>query len=279
MRYLTIKRAKRFVACLAKMKVYIEDHERADINIGGVPCRRLGELKNGEEATYMVTSGAAKVFVIADTLSKNFCNEYYQLEEGEEDVVLTGRNEFNPASGNAFRFDNNNSEGAVANRKRGTRIGVIVLIVAAAIGFVIGIIIGLNTFPETFSAEGMSITVTDEFIETDVQGYTLVLGSPDVAIFAIKEEFNLFDSEYSLDEYAELVIDANEFDVTLKSVDGLLYFEREFTNTEENVTYRYYSFVYEGKDAFWFIQFAVEVEKAPEYVEDIFEWARSVEFS
>ena len=44
---LTIKRNKSFVGCLAKLKVWIED-EAGELVIGGVPCRLLGDLKNGE---------------------------------------------------------------------------------------------------------------------------------------------------------------------------------------------------------------------------------------
>ncbi len=42
-----------------------------------------------------------------DALSKNYCNDFYALPEGTEDISLTGRNCFNPGTGNAFRFDNN----------------------------------------------------------------------------------------------------------------------------------------------------------------------------
>ena len=62
-------------------------------------CRRLGDLKNGEEKTFLVGESAARVFVIADKLSKNYCNEFYPLPEGEEDVVLTGKNCFNLSAG------------------------------------------------------------------------------------------------------------------------------------------------------------------------------------
>ena len=141
MRKLTIKRTKSFVACLAKMKVYIEDPTANELLIGDVPCRKLGDLKNGEEKTFEIGDGAAKIFVIADKLSKNFCNEFYELPEGQEDIFLTGKNYFNLASGNAFRFDNNESAAALENRKRGTGKGVVVLIVAIIVGFIVGFVI------------------------------------------------------------------------------------------------------------------------------------------
>ena len=146
MRKLTIKRTKTFVACLMKMKVYIEDHSAGEIVINDVPCRKLGDVKNGEEKTFEIEDGAAKVFVIADKLSKNFCNDFYQLPEGTEDIVLSGKNYFNPINGNAFRFDNNDNAAASTNRKRGTRIGIIVMVVAFVVGAVIGFLIVSKLF-------------------------------------------------------------------------------------------------------------------------------------
>ena len=58
MRNLTIKRTKSYVACLAKMKVYIEDRVSGDLVINGVSCRKLGTLKNGEEATRIAISSS-----------------------------------------------------------------------------------------------------------------------------------------------------------------------------------------------------------------------------
>lgn len=138
MRKLTIKRTKTFVGCAAKMKVYIEDTENREIEIGNVPLKKIGELKNGEEKTFEITENQVKVFVIADTVSKDFCNEYYQLTAGAEDVALSGKNKLNLARGNAFCFDNNENEEVLENRKKGQKKGAAVLIVAAIIGFVIG---------------------------------------------------------------------------------------------------------------------------------------------
>ena len=138
MRNLTIKRKKKSVACLVKMKVYIEDAQSNELIISGVPCRKLGDLKNGEEKTFEIGENAAKVFVIADTLSKDYCTEFYQLSEGQDDIVLTGENYFNPANGNAFRFDNNNSAEVLAARKKGNKKGTVILVIAIIVGFIIG---------------------------------------------------------------------------------------------------------------------------------------------
>ena len=141
MRKLTIKRRKTFVACLMKLKVYIEDPSAGELTINGVACRKLGDIKNGEEKTFEIGEQAARVFVIADTLSKNYCNEFYELPERQDDISLSGKNCFNPANGNAFRFDNNTSAAALENRKRGLKKGVVVLIVSIVVGAAVGFLI------------------------------------------------------------------------------------------------------------------------------------------
>ena len=133
MRNLTILRKKTFVACLGKMRVYIEDASSCELVINNIPCRKLGSLKNGEQKTFEIPEQAARIFVIADTLSTGFCSEVYSLPEGSEDITLAGRNKFNPARGNAFCFDNNETEEAKQNRKHGNKRGVVVLIVAAIV--------------------------------------------------------------------------------------------------------------------------------------------------
>lgn len=104
MRKLTIKRKKSFVASLAKLKVYIED-PAGELDITGIKCRLLGTLANGEEKSFYIEENAAKVFVIADKMSRDYCYDCRNLPEGNEDIYLTGKNAFNPATGNAFRFE------------------------------------------------------------------------------------------------------------------------------------------------------------------------------
>ena len=291
MRNLTVRRAKSFVACLAKMRVYIEDREAGKTMINNVPCRKLGTLKNGEEKTFQIGEQAAKVFVIADRLSKGFCNEFYQLSEGQDDIILLGRNKYSLVTGNAFRFDNNDSEEVLANRKRSKRKGVGVLIVAAILGFIIGIVsnsgLFLNLFSDTtveekvFSSDGISFTLTDEFRETEIEGYTVAYESPYMAVFAMKEDFSLLEGfgEYTLEEYAELVILATSLGSTeAENVDGLICFDYDFTNPETNVAYKYYTYVFKTNNAFWAVQFVTVLEDAEEYEAQIFEWAKAIDF-
>ncbi len=288
MRNLTIRRKKRFVACLAKMKVYIEDNESGNFFINSIPCRKLGDLKNGEEKTFTISNNKARVFVIADSLSKGYCNEFYSIPEGEEDVVLSGKNCFNLASGNAFRFDNVTDEEVLNNRKKGTKKGIIVLAVSAVIGLAIGFFSSSLIFndsipaPKTFESEGLQITLNDSFEEHPVDGYTLCYDSSDAAVFALKEEFVLMEGfeDNTLAEYAQMIIDNNDFgdDVKVETYGELTGFEYDFFNSETGDNIYFLTVVYKSKDAFWMIQFATPAGGAEEYRDVFAEWAKSVSF-
>lgn len=291
MRNLTIKRAKSFVGCLAKMKIYIEDPAAGDTEIGGVSCRRLGELKNGEEKTFSVCEQAAKVFVIADSLSKGYCSEYYQLADGSEDICLSGKNKFDPAAGNAFRFDSNDSAEVAAYRKGGKHKGLPILIGALVAGCIIGVGIGFICIKggaaatekaKTFSAAGMQITLTDSFRETDTDNFTVAYDSAKAAVFALREPFTLMDGMENNDlmQYADLVINANSLgDAAVKTADGLTWFEYSADNTELNTTYCYYAYVYKAADAFWLVQFVAAEDDAAQYAPQFAKWAKTVTFS
>lgn len=141
MRNLTVKREKSFVACLITMKVFAEDKEHGETVIDGTPCRRIGELKNGEEKTFPIGEDDVKIFVIADELSKSFCFDCYALPAGSEDVFLSGRNRFSLSSGNSFRFDNNDS--AESRRKKSGHRGTAVMIISVIVG--IAIVVAAST--------------------------------------------------------------------------------------------------------------------------------------
>lgn len=103
------------------MKVYIEDRASSDIVIDNVPCRKLGNLKNGETKAFQIGDEPARVYVIADKMSRNYCNDFYQLFYGTEDVFLAGKNKYNQITGHPFMFHNNNNPEAIANRKNAKR--------------------------------------------------------------------------------------------------------------------------------------------------------------
>ena len=289
MRNLIIKRNKTFVGCAMSLKVYVEDAMSTEIKINGVSCRKLGTIKNGEEKSFLIDNEAVKVFVIADKLSKDYCNEFYKVPEGQEDIYISGKCKYNPANGNAFRFDGVTDEEVLANRKKGNKKGLIVLVIALVVGMLVGAIPGLSgvfdnvkVTAEQFAVDNMQITLTNEFTTESYQGYNGVFASKEVAVFVLKEDFSLLENfeDYTLQQYGELVIDNNGLtgSVELNEVEGICYFDYEYNNTEENTTYYYMSTLFKSDDAFWIIQFAVPAEAAESSLPQLIEWAKTITF-
>ncbi|MGN0807676.1 MAG: hypothetical protein ACI4MN_04425 [Candidatus Coproplasma sp.] len=145
MKKITITRNKAYAACLAKANIYVCDGgDVYDLEINGFRCKHYGKIKNGETRTIEVPDTATRVYITFDKLSAGYCNDVYILPEGIEEINLTGKCEFNPATGNAFRFDNNDNPEALSNRSKGTNKGVIILVVCVCVGSVVGFIIGFS---------------------------------------------------------------------------------------------------------------------------------------
>ncbi len=285
MRYLTIQRNKSFVACLMKVKVYIEDPNSSEIKIQGVPCRKIGELKNGEQQTFMIGDEKLRIYVIADKLSKNYCCDFYEVPEGTENIFLSGACKYNPLSGNAFRFDGIPTEEMKYRRKHGIKKGIAVFAIALVIGIIIGLattLIPLFVKPDSkeFTKSGVSITLNEDFAEESIEGFDVTYSSNSMAVFMQESEFD-GDEEFAamtVDEYCDAVIKANGKNSEILHKDGLTYYEFSYIS-DQSINYRYVCFVYKTEDSFWFVQFAVEETNYTLYEDDIFTYAKSVKFN
>ncbi len=286
MRKLTVKRQKSFVGCLGTMKVYIENAGDSDIVIGDTPCKFLGKLKNGEEKTFEITESSAKVYVIADKLSKNYCNDFFAVPAGNEDVYLSGKNSFNPITGNPFRFDGVTDEESQINRKKTSKRGVLIFTVSIILGIIIGLYSsGLfspkYTSPAVFDADRFAIELTDDFRENSElateNGLYACFESSDVAVLILCEEFAYlegFDVE-TAEDYAKLFIEANAMtDSKVETDNGICHFD--YTAVSEGKTFYYFAACLKGKDAFWMFQFVTQEKDFAKFEERIYEWASSI---
>ena len=136
---------------------------------------------------------------------------------------------------------------------------------------------------KTFSVSGMQITLTDSFSEMELDGYEAAYSTRDVLVIMLKESFDLTTSAGISDfaGYAETVHQGNEnySPTELMTEEGLTYFEYTFLNTDENKTYKYFTVMLEGTDAFWTVQFACEVSEYDGYKSYFVNWAKSIQFS
>lgn len=288
MRKLTIKRKKSFVASLAKLKVYIED-PAGELDITGIKCRLLGTLANGEEKSFYIEENAAKVFVIADKMSRDYCYDCRNLPEGNEDIYLTGKNAFNPVTGNAFRFEGGTDEEVAKRHKESKKGGLIVLITAIVIGLTAAWIIGSGVTyskkkatPKDFSYEEMTITLTALFKEEEVEGRT-VFTSNDVAVFVLRENFVAGDidlSGYTVRGYAELARENNPVmaDATYEETDGVPNMVYTYAG-DDGKTYVYFTTFYKSSDAFWIVQYFVNESGYESRKPKFIEWAKTVHFA
>lgn len=294
MRKLTVKRTKSFVGCLMKLKVYIEDPASSEIMINDTPCRKLGELKSGEEQSFEISEAPAKVFVIADKLSKDYCNDFYQLSEGSEDIYLSGKNKYNPANGNAFRFDNNdNNIEVLQNRKKGSRKGILVLIAAILVGFVIGFAITSGLFsnifkkaakPQTFTADNLRITLNETYAlsEEDYSDYEGVFENDSSMVLILKDDFETLEElkSYTPEQYGKVLIDLYQLKTSEIKTDenGNTYFEYEYTDSETDGTLVYQDYIFKSSDGFWLVQFVCDKQDHEVYAPRFTEWANTVTF-
>lgn len=104
MRMLTIKRNKSFAGFLGKVQVYISD-AAGDLEIRGHLCKKLGDLKNGEEKSFTIENTAATVYIIGDKSTRDFCMDAMTISAGTAEVQLSGKLILDPQNGNPFVFD------------------------------------------------------------------------------------------------------------------------------------------------------------------------------
>ena len=284
MRNLTITRLKSFVACAVAMKVYIEDPDSQELTIDGIPCRRLGKLKNGETAVFPIPEREARIYVIADKASRNYCNDYYPIPAGTGDVTITGKNKFNPFLGNPFRFDGITDPEILGHRKKGNKKAAVVMAASIVIGLLVGI--GSVSFrtsvvkPQEFSASGMTITLNNQFKKTSYEGFTQCFESKSVLVMTLQEPFTLMDGleDYTLEEYSQAVMTSNGRDPsTLKQEKGVMYFDYTAKGSD-SADYYYCVTLHKAPDAFWVIQFATPVSNQNKLHDQFLTWAADITF-
>ena len=168
---------------------------------------------------------------------------------------------------------------------KGMWIAVAVLIVLAALSPVLSSLKQEDSTPQgdgspqDFSAEGLTITLTNDFATEDADGYTFCFDSEQVAVLGLKEEFALQEGaeDYTLEEYGALVIESNGLDAALEQRDGILCFTYEYA-ADKDATYFYLVTLFKTDDAFWMVQFISLTEDAEALQPTFVEWAKSITF-
>lgn len=281
MRKVYLTRDKSFVGALGKLNVYVEDNVNPETTIASIPCRHVCKIKNGETVSFDITEDAVKVIVIADQLSKNYCNDYYQVPSGVGDVEIGGKCTYNPGAGNPFRFHGVTDEDALANRKRTGRKGIITTIIAVIIGLVIGFAMNMDTLfekPKTFSSNSFEITLNTSFDDTYDDGH-YYFASKDVSVVATVFRYAEYAGVTSMteQEFLDYLKTRGKFDVSsqMKTEEGLHIVEEKAESVAGNIG-SYFTVFIKADDGFYIFEFGCENENYQEYRPQFIEWAKSI---
>lgn len=276
MRNITITRRKTFVGCAMKDQVYIRDEAAPELTIDGVPCRKIGSLKNGETQTFQLPEGEQELFLIVDKVSKDYCYARAAVP-AEGDAEFSGKHHFVFGS-NPFRFDG--QEVTPSQKKKGRK-GNVIGIGAVIVGVILGLLLtqGLQVLnKKTFTKDNFQITLTNSFEEEALEGFFTAYTSKTAFVFVLQEDKAWFGEDATLEEYAQLVLEANgRTQLTANQGDGFLWFT--FTETPEDQELYYMAVCCESEDMFWVINFATPVENKESFHDTFLEWAASIEFT
>lgn len=299
MRNLTIINNTTHVPSLSKTKIYVEDHAMPDTVINGIPCRKLGVVKNGESATFKIAEKPAIVFAVTSRGLKNYYSECYEINGEYGDVVLSGKRHFSPFKASPFVFEGGGSEEVNENRKKAFKklmMGVLIFfgaLVLLSTLFNMGSFIGsfeggAVSVPEwkeeapekNFSVNGMSITLTENFYDFKDNNYTVVFDSQKMTIFVSevtyenKEEFDKLTAK----SFLESQISSHNFEnVEVQNEDDLWYFivATQSSNSSINVNY---AFGFKTDKSCWLVNFVLSESNFENLKDDIFAWAKSIKF-
>lgn len=295
MRKLIINREKSFVGSLSKCKVYVRSTDNKGIKFRKEKYKKLGTLKNGEEAVFQIPDEETKILVVPSTIYRDYCNDIAGIPVGVNDVRLSGKMVYNPFLYNPFQFSDPVSEETMKNRKKNKKFVtflcvfyILLILIGGLIGFSLAM---AESEPKTFSVDEMQITLTEDFSEIKFDDYDAGFTNHDyLSITVIKddiksteehkdltlEEFGINTANYIQENYLG---EYGGYCSDFKSENGFYYIEYQI-NYEDGTANYYKEYFYEVTDGFWRVCFGCATEqKYIAYYNSFDEWASSVTFT
>ena len=279
MRNLTVFRKKSFVGSLMKDQVYIRDAANPELTIAGVPCRKVGTVKNGGKLTISAGEEEQQIFLIADKVSKDYCYGTATVPAGTEDAELSGKHKFVLGS-NPFVFEGvEQTPEEQTQQKKNNRKGIAIFIAAILVGGLLGVAVSGGLFDSTaaykrFTEQDFQITLAEDFSQTQLSDFFAVYESKTAVAFVLREEKELFEG-YTLDDYADLILEVNQrTDLAKHSAGDYIWFEYNDTPDGQELYYR--AACYESQEAFWVVSIATPAGNKEKYSDRIGDWLDSV---
>ena len=284
MRMLTVTRVKNSTARFKRVILYREDPQSPTEWVGGVPCRRLGSLRNGEMNIFSIPEEETCLITVVEG---EVPVENYTVPAGSGQVILSGCCQGKPA---AFIFGCANVR---PEMPRGVKIALLALLPTVLLvtfllsfGTVTGILPPLPSKeqPRNYSGDGYVITLTDQFIPMQMEdcegAYTSSYASVYVGRLAFSQAPETLET-MTVDEYALYMWDTTRETypsnrlTDIRAKDGLIYFDIQVPEdaTENRHSGRVYLF--KGPDGFWFVEIDMPQEVFEKKDKKMHQWAES----
>lgn len=132
-----------------------------------------------------------------------------------------------------------------------------------------------------FSKAGMTITLTNKFVEKDLVTQTAYYESTDAIVTVLREGFDIFqqnglDYNITKKQYAEMCVFQNNLTAIVDENEKYAHFSYQKEINGQDFSYEAYCF--RTDDAFWLIQFACHTKNLSKMTSVFEKYANSVKF-
>ena len=134
---------------------------------------------------------------------------------------------------------------------------------------------------KSFSANGMTVKLTEAFKPVSMAGYAAVYEARDAVVYVSNQKTSDFEDveNMSLRKYIEFFCESNKDRFECKiSVDGDIFFV-EYSAKPDNVTYKYLAAFYESNGVYSRVEFVAEDKNYEAYRPYFINWAKTVTFA
>ncbi len=137
---------------------------------------------------------------------------------------------------------------------------------------------------KTFTVDELSITLTEDFSESPRLAFTAAYESHDhTAVLIIRESADIIEQaagkkDVSLNEYAVMVLNANQLTVSTVEEEGILTYTYSRKNADDGVDYTYFVTLHQSEEAFWLVQFVTQTNRFKKEKNSLLGYAASITF-
>ena len=158
------------------------------------------------------------------------------------------------------------------------------LCVCISLVLVLSLCTSCSSSPKDFTWNGLTITLTSSFVEHEVTNESASYANyfkTYVVVISYETVQSLvdlgYDADMTVEEYAALSIEANEFDAEVKTVDGVTYYN--YTGDADGTEYTYMATVHLQGNSFWMVQFASQSTDYEAAEPEFLAWAKTVTYT